>query len=294
VKKNFLQSRLVKAAMTVAALGFSISAASAAEPLKIAYTNWADVMATVNVAKYVLETKLNQPVKLVNADIGVQYESVAHGDADCMLGAWLPDTHAVYYKKFKNDMVDLGVIYSGGQNGWAVPTYIPKSEVSSIADLAKPEVKSKLNATITGIEPGSGLMMMSSKALDAYGLKAAGYTLQSSSEAGMLSSIARAYPSKQWIVVTVWRPHWLFQKWGMRFLKDPKGVLGEPQQVHGFASKEMPKEFPRAYTFLTHFKMTLADIEQIEAAGEKSNDYPTAAKDFVNAHPELLKAWLAQ
>lgn len=281
---------LVARATLAVTFGALAASAGAAEPIKVAVTNWADVLAVANVAKYVLETKLDQPVKFVQADIGIQYQGVARGDLDIMVGGWLPVTHASYYGRYKNDMEDVGVIYTGGRNGWAVPDYIPESELSSITDLNKPEVKSKLNGTIQGIEPGGGLMQASEKAIKEYNL--AGYNLQSSSEAGMLASISRGYQAKNWVVVTVWSPHWLWQKWKMRYLKDPKGALGGEEQVHGFASKQFATKFPRADVFFHHFKLTLADVEAIELEGNTTNDWPTAAKKFVEAHPEKVKAWL--
>ncbi|MEM5313617.1 glycine betaine ABC transporter substrate-binding protein [Paraburkholderia sp. JHI869] len=277
---------------TVVAMSVGVGSAVAAEPIKLAITDWADVLATANVAKYVLETKLNQPVKFVNADIGIQFQGVARGDLDIMVGGWLPVTHAVYYAKYKNDLDDVGVIYTGGRNGWAVPAYVPESQVSSISDLNKPDVKSKLGGTIQGIGPGSGLMQASQKSVEAYSLN--GYNLQSSSEAGMLAAVSRAYQTKQWVVATVWSPHWLWQKWQMRYLKDPKGTLGGEEQVHAFASKQFATKFPRADVFFKHFKLTLADVEAIELEGNSTNDYATAAKKFVDAHPDKLKAWLQQ
>ncbi|MGN6231053.1 MAG: glycine betaine ABC transporter substrate-binding protein [Trinickia sp.] len=290
---NVFKALVTKAAMTaVAALSLGVGSASAAEPIKMAVTDWADVLATANVAKYVLETKLNQPVKFVNADIGIQYEGVARGDLDIMVGGWLPVTHAVYYAKYKNDMDDVGIIYTGGKNGWAVPAYVPESELSSIADLNKPDVKSKLGDTIQGIGPGAGLMQASEKTVQAYGLS--GYHLQSSSEAGMLAAVQRAYQTKQWVVATVWSPHWLWQKWKMRYLKDPKGTLGGEEQIHAFASKQFAGKFPRADVFFKHFKLKLSDVEAIEFDGNSTNDYATAAKKFVDAHPDEVKAWLQQ
>jgi glycine betaine/proline transport system substrate-binding protein len=274
-----MRSGLLKRLFANTVLGLSFGAltasAGAAEPIKIAVTNWADVLAVANVAKYVLETKLQQPVKFVQADIGIQYQGVARGDLDIMVGGWLPVTHGQYVARYKNDMEDTGIIYTGGRNGWAVPDYIPESELSSISDLAKPDVKSKLKSTIKEYD-------------------LAGYNLQSSSEAGMLASIQRAYQSKNWVVVTVWSPHWLWQKWKMRYLKDPKGSLGGEEQVHGFASKQFATKFPRADVFFHHFKLTLADVEAIEFEGNTTNDWPAAAKKFVEAHPEKVKAWLEQ
>ncbi|MFC3530831.1 glycine betaine ABC transporter substrate-binding protein [Vogesella facilis] len=267
-------------------------AASAAEPVKLAVTNWADVLSVANVVKYVLETKLNQPVQFVQAAIGIQYQGVARGDLDLMVGGWLPVTHGTYYEKYKNDMDDVSIIYTGGKNGWVVPDYVPKSLVSSIADLNKPEVKSKLNSIIQGIEPGSGVTQASQNTVKAYNL--AGYNLQTSSEAGMLAGVSRAYQSKQWIVATVWSPHWLFQKWKMRYLDDPKGTMGGEEKIHAFASKQFAGKFPRTNVFMKKFKMTLADVEAIEFEGNNTNDYATAAKKFVDTHPEKLKAWLQQ
>lgn len=89
-------------------------------------------------------------------------------------------------------------------------------------------------------------------------------------------------------------PHWLFQKWQMRYLKDPKGTLGGEEQVHAFASKQFAGKFPRADVFFKHFKLTLADVESIEFEGNSTNDYATAAKKFVDAHPDKVKAWLTQ
>jgi glycine betaine/proline transport system substrate-binding protein len=292
MKNNLFTALVAKVAISAVVAISAAGSAIAAEPIKMAVTNWADVLAVANVAKYVLETKLQQPVQFVQADIGIQYQGVARGDLDIMVGGWLPVTHAAYYAKYKNDMDDVGIIYTGGKNGWAVPAYVPESELSSISDLNKPDVKSKVNGTIDGIEPGGGLMQASEKTIKAYDLN--GYNLQSSSEAGMLAGVSRAYQSKQWVVATVWSPHWLFQKWQMRYLKDPKGTLGGEEQVHAFASKQFASKFPRADVFFKHFKLTLADVESIEYEGNSTNDYAAAAKKFVDAHPEKLSAWLQQ
>ena len=60
-----------------------------------------------------IESELNQPVERVMADIGIQYQSVARGDLDLMLMAWLPGTHRDYWGKVRNQVLDLGPMYSG-------------------------------------------------------------------------------------------------------------------------------------------------------------------------------------
>ena len=45
-------------------------------------------------------------------------------------------------------MVNLGILYTGAKLGWVVPNHIPKSELSSIADLKKSSVSSKLGGKV--------------------------------------------------------------------------------------------------------------------------------------------------
>jgi glycine betaine/proline transport system substrate-binding protein len=104
--------------------------------------------------------------------------------------------------------------------------------------------------------------------------------------------VSRAYQSKQWIVATVWSPHWLFQKWQMRYLKDPKGTLGGDEQIHALGSKQFATKFPKVNTFVKSFKLDLADVEAIEHEAQATNNYDAVAKKFVDSHPEKLKAWL--
>lgn len=131
-------------------------------------------------------------------------------------------------------------------------------------------------------------------AIAAYDLTAAGYKLQSASEAGMLASVLRAYPSKQWIAATVWNPHWMFQKWDLRYLKDPKGTFGPQEQVHALGSKQFAARHPQACAFVKNFRTDLADVESIQNQAQANNDYDAVAKKFVEANPDNVKAWIAQ
>lgn len=75
---------------------------------------------------------------------------MSRGDIDAMMMAWLPETHADYYKRVEGKVENLGPLYEGAKLGWIVPDYIPESEVSSIEDLKKPEVREKLKGEIQG------------------------------------------------------------------------------------------------------------------------------------------------
>ncbi|WP_134084660.1 glycine betaine ABC transporter substrate-binding protein [Thiohalophilus thiocyanatoxydans] len=280
----------VKAILLLLVL-FAAPGVYAEKPIRIGWTAWSSTEAVMNIAREVLEGKMGYTVEPVMADIGIQYQGVARGDIDVMLMAWLPVTHKPYWDRFAGELVDLGPIYLGARLGWAVPGYIPKTELRSIEDLAKPEVVRKLRGEIQGIDPGSGLMQASEAALEAYGLD--DYKLISASGAGMTAALQRAARSEQWIVVTAWNPHWMFARWELRYLEDPRGVLGGKERVHALVRPGFYQDYPDEVTgFLTRFHLPLEDVETVMLEASDSS-YEEAAEKYVRTHPRQVRYWVS-
>ena len=121
------------------------------------------------------------------ADIGIQYQSVARGDLDLMLMAWLPGTHRDYWSRIRDRVLDLGPMYSG-RLGWIVPDYVPETVLNSIEQLKDPDLATRFANRVQGIDPGSGLNQASLEALKRYGLK--DVDLVASSSAAMAAVLA--------------------------------------------------------------------------------------------------------
>lgn len=206
-----------------------------------------------------------------------------------MLMAWLPGTHKAYWEKVKDDVEDLGVLYTDARLGWAVPDEIPVSVLRSIEDLKKPEVQEKLNGRIQGIDAGAGLMKLSEATIKAYGLD---YKLQAASDAAMVSTLDRAIQRKQWIVVTTWSPHWMFSQYKLRYLEDPKQTLGSTEEIHALARKGFGAAFPKAAAFVRNMKLPLADLEAVMFKARESSAAKEAAA-YVSTHGEVVERWLA-
>jgi glycine betaine/proline transport system substrate-binding protein len=258
--------------------------------IRIGWTAWSDAEAVTNIAKEVLETRLGYRVELVMTDIGLQYAGVARGNLDVMLMAWLPTTHKAYWDKVSGDVVDLAVLYDHARLGWAVPKYVPESEVASIADLNKPEVRSRLHGRIQGIDPGAGLMRASEHALTEYALD--GYSLLSASDAGMIVALDRAIKRNAWIVVTTWSPHWMFARYPVRYLADPKRSLGGAEAIHAVVRRGFEADFPSAAAFLKRFKLTIPELEALMLRA-KDSSYHSEAVAFLRANPQRVDQWLA-
>jgi glycine betaine/proline transport system substrate-binding protein len=278
--------------LTVLLLMLTLGTAHAADkqPVRIGWTAWSDAEAVTKLAARILETRLDQPVKLVLLDIGIQYQGLANGDIDAMLMAWLPLTHKPYMDKVGNQVVNLGPIYTRARLGWAVPNYIPKDQLNSIEDLKNRQVMRKLGGQIHGIDPGAGLMQASEKALDDYGLDR--YRLISSSGAGMTAALARAIKRKQWIVVTAWSPHWMFARWKLRYLEDPKGSLGGRERIHALVRKNFYQDFPVEVTeFLSRMFIPLDDLEAIMARANDTS-YEEAVDEYIKQNPARVNYWV--
>lgn len=260
-----------------------------AKPVKIGWAAWSDAEFVTKLAAKVIETKLNQKVELVQADVAPLYQGVARGDLDTMMMAWLQQTHADYYAKVKDKVETLGTVYDGAKLGWVVPDYIPADQIGSIEDLKKEDVQKKLSGTIQGIDPGAGLTRLSEKAVKDYGLD--GYKLQISSEAGMLTTVDRAMRGEKWFVATAWSPHWMFGKHKLRYIDDPKKSLGEAEHVDILARKDFKSDNPKVAAFLSRMNLPIPDLEAAMFAAQETS-YDQAVDKYIQDHPDQVKSWI--
>ncbi len=78
---------------------------------------------------------------------------------------------------------------------------------------------------ILGIEPGSVVMgKIYDKVMPAYDLHP---ELVEGSTDGMLAEVDRRYSNREEFALVAWAPHWMNQKYDLRYLEDPKNAFGE-------------------------------------------------------------------
>lgn len=285
-------SKLIVAATLGLGLVTSTPAQSE-DPIRVGWTAWSDAEFVTKLAKQVIESNFDRKVELVQTDIAPQYQGVAKGDIDVMLMSWQPGTHSDYLDKVNSDgvkAVNLGLLYGYAKLGWAVPSYVPKDKLNSINDLKKDSVREKLDATITGIDPGAGLMRLSNKTVEQYELDQ--YNLQSSSGAGMTAALERAVNRKEWIVVTGWNPHWMFGAFDLRYLKDPEGTLGNYERIHAFAHVGFYQDSPEIGMFLSRMQLPLDELESAMNEAQNSS-YDKAVQQYIDNHGARIDYWVS-
>jgi glycine betaine/proline transport system substrate-binding protein len=253
--------------------------------ISIGYVPWDDGVASTFLWKEILEERGYQ-VDAKQFDAGPLYTSLASGNADFMTGAWLPTTHEQYWKKYGSKLDDLGAWYDKTSLELSVPSYM--KDINSLADLKGKA--SQFGGNITGIESSAGEMaLLKSKVLKAYGLDKE-YKVVDSSTPAMLAELKRAYAQKDPIVVTLWSPHWAYNDYDLKKLKDPKGAWGSGDGIHTVARKGFAAENPVVGQWLKGFKLDEKQLTSLEAEINKAGKgkQQDAVRTWLKQHPGLV------
>jgi len=263
------------------------TSASIGSPLRLGWSPWADAEVISLIAQKVIQQAYNIEVERVLADIGIQYASLARGDLDMMLMAWLPLTHRDYWRRVRERVIDFGSMYAG-RLGWVVPDYVPEAELSSIQQLRNPALAARFNNRVQGIDPGSGLNQASAEALKSYQLN--DLNLVASSSAAMTAVLDQAIRREQWVIVTSWMPHWMFARYKLRFLDDPKRVFGGIEWIHALGRPSLDVEAPDVAAFLTRFHLPDQEMSDLLLkANERSAE--RAVDEYLDTHPARVRYW---
>ncbi|MEV6484694.1 ABC transporter permease/substrate binding protein [Streptomyces sp. NPDC051576] len=256
--------------------------------ITIGYIPWDEGIASTFLWKELLEER-GYKVTTTQYAAGPLYTGLATGQIDFQTDAWLPTTHAEYWKKYGKQLDDVGNWYGSTSLELTVPAYM--KDVNTLADLKTHA--SEFGGKITGIEPSAGMMgLLKTKVLKAYGLTGS-YDVVDGSTPAMLAELKRAYAKQQPIVVTLWSPHWAYSDYKLKKLKDPKGAWGKGDGVHTVARKGFTADNPDVGTWLRDFHMTEEQLTGLEAQIQKSGkgQEQTAVRTWLKQHPGLADKW---
>lgn len=279
--KLLMTTTAVASAFVLGACGNSESSSESKGKIDLAYVEWDTEVASSHVVGHVLE-EMGYDVNLVALDNAIMWEAVSTGEADAMVAGWLPGTHAAQYEKYGADLVDLGANLEGAKIGLVVPAYM---DVNSIEELT-----AEAGKTITGIEPGAGIMSATEKAVAEYA-NLADWTVQSSSSGAMSVALDQAIQNEEDIVVTGWSPHWKFASYDLKYLEDTKGAYGGAESIHTFVREGLEDDLVEAYNLLDAFNWTVEDIENVMLNIQDGMKPEEAAEKWVEANRSVVDTW---
>lgn len=250
--------------------------------VQILYPNWEEGIAITHLAKVALEDN-GYDVDIRPIEPGLIYASLAKGDCDIFLDAWLPHTHKYYWKEYGDQINKLGNIFNNASTGLVVPKYVSED---SIKDLKNPNVAEKYNNKIIGIGSGAGIHQNTSEAIKEYNLSLKQIT---SSGPAMVASLKRAYQDKKPIVITGWKPHYMWFRFDLRYLDDPKNVY--PKDVIAkLTRKGFKSDYPELTTFFENFEFSekrlyslMNEVRDYEQPIKGAASWYTENKERVNS-----------
>lgn len=250
--------------------------------ITLAYVEWDSEVASTNVLAEVL-TSQGYDVSLISLDNAVAWKSIAEGNADASVSAWLPATHQAQYEQYKDQLVDLGANLFGTSLGLAVPSYM---DISTIEELT-----SQANQTIIGIEPGAGIMAAADSAVNEYA-NLSTWSLTASSTGAMVTSLEQALKNEDDIVITAWMPHWMFAKYDLTLLEDPMGVFGDAEEIHTIVRQGLKEDQADAYNIIDQFNWEPEDMQAVMLAISEGKTPSQSARDWIELNPDKVKEWL--
>jgi glycine betaine/proline transport system substrate-binding protein len=302
VKKTWLHIPIILLlALGVLAAWSTTPAFAEKKTVKIAYEDWSSEIASTNLVKAVIKEKLGHQCIIKRLSVTDQYAAVSNGSQDAIVGSWLPAQKS-YYEKHEGQFVDLGPNLEGTRMGLVVPvvssTWLqaqdgqhtePYMKIDSIEEIK--DHYDEFDGKIIGVESDSGMMtVMREKLMAVYGLE--DFELIPGSEVSMTAELAHAIQKRKWIVVLGWSPHWMFGRWSLKFLDDPKNMWGGDGTVHTLVRKGLKEDMPDVYKFLDNFNWKPEDMEQLLVWNKMGGNPYDNAKRWMRNNPKVVESWL--
>lgn len=253
--------------------------------------SWTDAVNNAYLLEDQLE-KLGYDVELEPlASPAVLYTALAEGEVDLYPSAWSDISQAEYVKKYEGQLEDLGAYYDNAHGTLAVPDYVDIDHVEDLLGQAE-----RFGGKIYTIEPGSGTATMAEDSLfPAYGLGDE-YELTASSLAAMLTTLERAVKDREDIVVTLWRPFWAYEEYGLKDLEDPREGMGATEGLHFMAHAGFSDDYPEATELIQQIKLDDAQYGALENAVVnefEDGDEAAAIDHWVSEHADEF-SWIIE
>jgi glycine betaine/proline transport system substrate-binding protein len=255
--------------------------------LILANIGWDENVAVSNLTKALLEDELDyERVDIdTNEDLDATYRDVASGELDAFQDVWLPNQQALL-EQVAEEVEHLDPWFLGEtKQGMAVPAYM---DVRNIEELNGTDAE-----LILGIEPSSVMMQeVGEEVIPAYGLE---QELVAAPTAGMLAEVERLYAFREDFIFLAWSPHWMNQRFDIRYLEDPKDAMGptnDPAKCSTIVRGDLREEDPVAYAFMDALELTEEQINDLESVINAEDDPLAGARRWASENREVVRPWI--
>ena len=255
--------------------------------LVLANIGWDENVAVSNLTKALLEDEFGyEGVDIdTDEDLDATYRRVASGELDAFQDVWLPNQEALL-EQVAEEVEHLDPWFLGEtKQGMAVPAYM---DVRSIEELNGTDAQ-----FIFGIEQSSVMMQeVGEEVMPAYSLE---QELVEAPTAGMLAEVDRLYAFRDEFVFLAWSPHWMNQRYDIRYLKDPKdaqGTTNDPAKCSTIVRGDLREDDPVAYAFIDALELTEEQINGLETVINDEEDPLAGARRWASENRAVIRPWI--
>jgi glycine betaine/proline transport system substrate-binding protein len=254
--------------------------------LRIADIGWTENTAVSALTKVLLEEELGyKEITIQTIDLNSAYEAVSNRNLDAFQDVWLPNQRDLLGGI--EDHVELLEPWYEGETkqGIGVPSYM---DTTSLEQLNESNAE-----LILGIEPSSVVMKkVSEDVIPAYGLH---QKLVEGSTDAMLAEVEALYANQENFAFLAWSPHWMNQRYDIRYLEDPNNAFGElndPAQVSTVVREDLREKDPVAYAFMKELRLNKEQLEDLENTINEVGDPLEGAGQWANDNPNVVQPWI--
>ena len=289
-----LRSLSLAVAATALLSGHALADDAKCKTIRMSDPGWTDITSTNAIATTLLKG-LGYETDIKTLSVLVGYQSMGNKDIDVFLGNWMPAQQKFIDELNAKKAAEVLVQnLEGAKFTLAVPTYVSDKGIKDFKDLAKNA--DSFGKQIYGIEPGAPANENMQKMIDSgdFGLK--GWSVVESSEAGMLSQVARKEAAKESIVFLAWAPHPMNAKFKISYLSGGDAYFGANYggaTVNTLARTGWSAQCPNAATFFKNLTFTIhLENQMMGKIMDDGMDANKAAEAVIKAKPALLDGWL--
>jgi len=285
------------------------TSAKACGTFNLAVNPWVGYEADAAVVAYIAQTKLGCTVVKKNLSEEISWQGFSTGEVDAVLENW---GHADLVKKYITDQKvaqDAGPSGNKGVIGWYVPPFlaaahpdiVDSKNLNKYANLFKTSESGGKGAFLDG-DPS---YVTNDEAL-MKNLKLNFKVVYTGSEAALITAFRNGQTQKKPVIGYFYEPQWFLSEVALKHVAlpaytagcdtDPKKVACDypPYQLNKVVSVKFATSGSPAWNLVKNFSWTNDDQNLVAKyiAQDKMTD-DQAAKKWVDANPDKVKAWMA-
>ena len=319
---RILQSLLISAFASLAAVAAPTAGLAACGKLTIAEMTWASAAVAAHMEKIILQKAYGCEVELVPGDTVPTSTSMAErGEPDIAPEMWLISTRAVIDRGVREGRLKMAgkILSDGGEEGWWVPKALVEKypELTTLAAVLKrpdlfPDPEEPGMGRFYGCPSGWGCQITNENLFRGYKMKQARFALfDPGSGVGLAGAIAKAVNRGEPIFTYYWAPTALLGKYPMVKLSGMKHEAKNwpcmtkpdcpapapngfpPSQVVSVTTTKFAAQAPQAFAFIAKVSWPNPVVQKILAwQHENRADAKETAEYFLKNYKNVWAKWL--